>query len=472
MPVVRHTHVSLGLPPEIWAAVGVSCIYAATTTGYLSSADGKIMFWQAVALALHHSIHFPSPVQGPGSLIWNSKYGIGLSLLYLPGILLTRLIDPTLVAHAIRPTSPSQWELFAIAGTPVQIGVTVATTVLVSVLVRELGSSRRWALAAMLMYGIASPAFVYARLDFAQPLEGLCYVLAIVATLRANRLGSDKSRWVAACASILAVLTRPVEGTLLLPAILLTARGRKSRLIPIAGYLLGIAVTLLVNWLRFSSPLTTGYGAETFTTPLWVGLAGALLSPGRGLAWALPVSVFSPLGVRYLLRRGSGAVTFALVYLCIGLLLLVSAWNIWWGGYDWGLRLYLPAMPVVVALGTLGLAALEARVARIFSILVGGLGAFWCLPGVVENGYLYEVMANGTKASWALSAYPPSGAWQFFEGWLGRGTVGHTAYSDILWLVLAPASNGITIVFMFLLLLAGIATLSVSAAAALSPAGS
>ena len=58
----------------------------------------------------------------------------------------------------------------------------------------------------------------------------------------------------------------------------------------IVPVLAALAVAAWYNWLRFGSPLTTGYlPEERFATPFFEGFYGLLLSPGKGLFWYNPL---------------------------------------------------------------------------------------------------------------------------------------------------------------------------------------
>src|SRR2546430_9222851 len=68
------------------AAVALGCLYAALMSGHLHSIDGLLIYRQGMSIAYQHSLHFPTPIWW-GSSFTTSKYGIGLSLLYVPGLL-------------------------------------------------------------------------------------------------------------------------------------------------------------------------------------------------------------------------------------------------------------------------------------------------------------------------------------------------------------------------------------------------
>lgn len=124
-------------------------------------------------------------------------------------------------------------------------------------------------------------------------------------------------------------------------------------------FLLPIVVGLVLvggyNWIRFGSVFETGYAgdpqANGFATPLWVGLAGLLLSPGKGLFFYSPILLLFFGGIAHFARRRPAeAVLWAGV--CLPYLVACSAFSSWSGDYCWGPRylvLVLPFLFVPVA---------------------------------------------------------------------------------------------------------------------------
>lgn len=163
-----------------------------------------------------------------------------------------------------------------------------------------------------------------------------------------------------------------------------------------------------------ADPLSTaGYDRSDFyATPWGVGLPGLLTSPSRGLLIFSPALVAVPWGVWRLLRgcgdadagapdagkreplgqpaasatgraseppspeagtgAGDGAFALAAGAAALGSLLLYARWFEWWGGWCWGPRFLLEAMPAAVALFAVAHASLP-RVGRMVS---------WGLVGV------------------------------------------------------------------------------------------
>lgn len=459
---------------ELLVAVALMCVYFAVMSGRLYSMDGLFMYRQAWAIAFDHSIRFETPVWiWKPDPVWNSKYGIGLSLLYLPGILLFRrwFGDSTPVSLT-RPEPLDQFywselyldRLYTVGGAWVHAVVVAVTAYLLARLVAELGGSRRASVWAMLFYGLGSSAFVYAKGDFAQPLEGLCWVAAFLAAARFRRTGARRDVWLASAAVWYAVLTRPVEGSLLVPAVLALVAldlrpGERPSIrirtaLPVVGlYGLAFAITLLVNWARFGSPFVTGYEPqEGWRMPDTTRVLGVLVSPARGIIWEFPALVLAPLGFRALWRTSARWVAVAMVALAGVQLANVATWLMWWGGWNWGLRLFGPAIPLLAVLAGFGASALGPRTRRWLPGLLLLAGIAWAAPGIVTDllgGY--GLLADGPEGSWRIDAFPPYGAWQFLERWSPRAEIDWGSV-DNLWVRLTRTHGDLVLLVPALLL--------------------
>jgi hypothetical protein len=451
--------------PDLLAAAALSCVYLAVFSGHGYSLDGLLIYRQTVSIVDHHSLRFSTPIWW-GDTFATSKYGIGLSLLYLPGVAVARLFSssPT-------PGGPGSydWDLFyrdlvyTLGAAPIHLLIGVVTAYLVARLVRELGGGDAAALLALFAYGIASPAIVYARGDFSQPLLGLCLMAGLLAAIRYRRARGGVGLAVMAASLVLAVLTRPIEGSLLLPALLLlvpiAARpdaGLLRRFGPsgaIAGaYLLALALSGLVSWERTGTPLPTGYGGG-WTTPLWTGLAGLLLSPARSIILAFPLLLLAPLGMRRLWAAEQRPAVLAIGGLLLALLLNNALWSSWWGSSSWGPRLLIPALPLLAAPAAVGAVSLRPALRSwLPAILLLG-GVVWAVPGTVTDLLAgYGAAHDSPGRSWVIQGYPPLWALLHNRG----GAV------DILWLRLARGSHYLTLLVPAALLgLAGYLALAV-----------
>ena len=447
---------------ELLVALALLCCYLATMSGHLYSIDGLTMYRQGYSLAFHQSITMQPPFWW-GASIPTSKYGIGISLLYAPFMLpFFWLRDAIPVFHDAAYHGEMLYSdaLYAVAVAPVQALVTAASAYLVARTIRILGFGERAALWGLILYGLGSPALVYARGDYAQPLSGLCWIAAISAALLFRQSGRQRWLILSALAILYGVLTRVVDGSLALPAVMLLVvpdlRVRawrwdawRSLVILTAGWAAGIALTLLVNWMRFGSALNFGYGGESWTGSPLIGLAGSLISPGRGLLWSFPAIVLLIPGVRVLWGGRQRLVMAALVGLAVLELLNVSLWWIWWGGWDWGLRLFVPALPVLAVVAGCGVSALGPRLRWWLPAALLLLGFVWALPGVVTNllaGYM--TFGDGMR-SFNIQAYPPIGGWQWLKYLRAPdGGLMNTRVVDIVWLRYSRVTGNASLVLM------------------------
>jgi hypothetical protein len=431
--------------PELLAALALVLLYAASISGHTQSIDGTVLFRQAISLAVDHSIFFRHPEMMPGP-IWTGKYPIGLSVLYMPLIAVVSWLHPALTTAAATGPDNELWKLYLLTAEPAQILIAAGTALLVARVIRRLGGRTGLAMAGMALYGLASPALVYAHMDYAQPLLGLCWMLGIWAGLTAR--SNPSWGWLAAASLAIfgAVITRQIEGSLLLPVLALMSRRPSAWFCLAAGYVAGLSVDLGIQWWRHGNPLVTGYGNESFSTPILVGLTGSLFSPARGIVWSFPLVLLVPWGLLWLAQQGMKDIAILLPALCVALLVEVSIWWAWWGGYGYGLRLFVPALPVLAVIGTLGLSAISGWLRPWIAGAVFAAGLTWALPCVLTDMNAgYGALADQTSGSWKLIAYPPIGAWQFLHHWRGYGVV-DSGSADIIWLREARVTHDLSLV--------------------------
>jgi hypothetical protein len=401
---------------DVLAALGLACVYFALASGHYQSIDGMLTFQQARSILYDRSLVFREPFLWGGSIA-TSKYGIGLSLLYLPGLLAFSWLEP--YVHQARPMPMDYGRLYvdpvyAAGGVPLQIGITALSAYLVARFCRALGLSRSHALWGLVLYGLASPALSYARSDFAQPLLGLFWIGGLYAAFLHLKTGRRRELNLAGLAVFGSVLTRPVDGLLLTPAVLLMViwtaepkfKDRVQATMPvISGALVGVLVTLIVNYGRYGSLFSSGYVDEGWRTNLFVGLAGLLISPGRGVVWAFPAVLLAGIGT-VALARTHRPLAISVSATCVGLLLLMSGWHAWWGGVNWGPRLLVPTLPLLAVLAVAGIAELPQRRQAAMSLFLLLAGFAWALPTAIIDLNAYGGHFNGTRESFALEAHP------------------------------------------------------------------
>jgi hypothetical protein len=172
---------------------------------------------------------------------------------------------------------------------------------------------------------------------------------------------TDKRRCIAVSGFflIMAVWTRPSTILIVLPIATYVGLKKPRELVPfILGSLPPAIMMCVYSCSYFGSVLNLGQGRNIVADMNgpdavygtgWVGLAGVLISPARGLLVFTPVFIFSFIWLVRILRiwKQSGL----LPYLAIAVLIYIgfySQWKIWWGGYCFGYRMLSELVPILI----------------------------------------------------------------------------------------------------------------------------
>jgi hypothetical protein len=360
-------------------------VYLLTYSPRFHSSDGLAMFATAESLARRgewdaDQIRWMGLQQGTFGLDGHlyTRKGVGVSLLALPLVWLGLIVPgwgpatTALIFNAL---------------------VTAAAGALLLRYLQRLGYDDRVALVAGLIFGLATLAWPYAKTFFSDPLAGLCLVVAALAMLHFSDTGRAADALWAGLALAVSVATRyanavmiPLFGLLLLKSqigkhlhcaqaqvsanqqISKSANQRSAisnsqspisnpqSLISSLRAWFAFGVPLVVtaiaiaffNVARYGDPLNTGYlPEESFGGIWWQGIAGLLISPGRGLFLYAPVLLMAlPAAPTFFRRHGvQAALVWAII---LAHLLLYSKWFMWHGGYAWGPRFMAPTLPFFV----------------------------------------------------------------------------------------------------------------------------
>lgn len=320
-------------------------------------------------------------------------------------------------------------------------GVALTNAVLVAALcallfalLREIGYSPRVALAATAAAAVASPLWVYAKDFFAEPLAALGLLMFALFLERAAASASWRAALASGAGLGISILARFAHLALLPLALLVVAHalaeprlGRRRAWRLGISMALGLALFLAVgawwNWLRFGAVLASGYGDELqlWTTPPLLGLRGLLLSPGRGLLPHFPLLLLALAMTPGAWRRSARWTAFAWGTLAV-LLAVYCRWHGWDGGWCWGPRFLVPAVPLLALV-----------VAPFFA--ASGLGPWRRVAGYVLLALSAVVSFAGTVVSytdfdqalrhaggplpylevvrWSWRAFPPIAYWSF-----------------------------------------------------------
>ncbi|MGC8878671.1 MAG: glycosyltransferase family 39 protein [Anaerolineae bacterium] len=272
--------------------------------------------------------------------------------------------------------------------------VTAISAVFLFFIARELEYGEREALTAGLVFGLATLAWPYAKTCFSEPLASLCLLIAFWAVLHFSRSGSSAMAIIAGIALALAVATRyanvvmvPLFGAFLIyrawQQIGLNRWGTPTLWRTIGAFVLplatGAVLLAIYNTSRYGNPLDTGYLAEERFDGDWLqGIVGLLVSPGRGLFLYAPILLLALPAAPAFYRRFRSTAVFAYA-IVLGHVLLYSKWFMWHGGYAWGPRFMVPAVPFLV-LGILPAIEWAQRSVRWQGVLI----ALVILSGLVQ----------------------------------------------------------------------------------------
>jgi hypothetical protein len=360
-------------------------VYLLTYSPRFHSSDGLAMFATAESLARRgewdiDQIRWMGLQQGTFGLDGHlySRKGAGVSVLALPLAWLGLTIPgwgtatTALVFNAL---------------------VTAATAVVLVRYLQALGYDDRVALTAGLTFGLATLAWPYAKTFFSDPLAALCLTVAALGLLHFRDTGRSINTFGAGLALAVAIATRyanvvliPFFGLLLLKyqianqQISKSANQQISKLpnhkspipdgLPASPHrpagagqgagnlrawvafgmpLIAIASAIAYyNVTRYGNPLNTGYlPQENFSGILWQGIAGLMISPGRGLFLYAPVLLIMLPAIPSFFRRHRAEAALAGTIILIHLL-LYGKWFMWHGGYAWGPRFMVPTLPFFV----------------------------------------------------------------------------------------------------------------------------
>jgi hypothetical protein len=324
-----------------------------TTKGHLEIIDTDYSVRTAIAIVEDGSMliepvdqrvvdRFPKIV---GTNKIYSQYGIGLAIIFLPAVILGKLIALL--------TSIDQRVLIDFILSFYNIPFALLGLYFFKSILLHFKVSQRRANLCMILLFTCTGYWKYSVTDFSE-ITQICFLLgAVKFSLSKN---PNKWKWVSLwCALLVAV---KLVYVVLLPLFFIYAIFQSSnsinkkvfitRCLDFSTFILPIGIFLaLLNFFRFGNIFESGYGAEAssfsfqFLQRDWLDF---LISFQRGIFPFNPILLFSIIGcffipkenIRFFLFIGSIIVVWYL---------LMCFWKSYLGGYCWGNRLLLPIIP-------------------------------------------------------------------------------------------------------------------------------
>ena len=340
--------------------------YLLIMSGEQYSSPGFRSFQTARMLVGHGTVFFDPPLRW-GADRWNTSItGIGQALVYVPALVPLRFLRPELFAKDFfDPNLEYNMkylvnDLYLYAASWTMPLLSALACVFLYLIARRRDMSVRYSVFATLICGVASPFTPQTKWDMSQPTMTFCLLGALWFVMRGlERKGYGN--WIGAGLLLAFGILNRLEMTLLLPFFVLliimpdiiTFRPEwRKRLVPTFLFLgaasLGLVGYMFTNWIRFGSPLNSGYASSFFDGPTFLeGMSGFVYSPGEGMLWYFPLFIPALIGLWGMLRKkltwafAVGGMIFFFWFFYGGI------FDDWGGGWSWGPRYLVPFVPLL-----------------------------------------------------------------------------------------------------------------------------
>lgn len=263
-----------------------------------------------------------------------------------------------------------------VAGIPPDNAVTImnqlfaaATVVLIFVFSASLGYSRRASVLTSIFYGLGTMAWYYSKDPGDHVIETFFILLSVYYMYQYAATRRLSALLLSSAFIGIGILTRPTSILVIPPLFLMImiyswsdrpfAKVSKKIINDLLLFCLALSPFLLIiawyNFIRFGSPLETGYGLQAerlnldfFTgTPLLTGLAGFLTSPGKGFFFYSPIALLYFFSLKPFVRRHPG-LAGCFIMTVMTYLLFMSKNVYWHGDSAWGPRYLFVATPYLI----------------------------------------------------------------------------------------------------------------------------
>jgi hypothetical protein len=333
-------------PVSRWLLLVAALIYLFTAKGYQEVSDTSFSLRTAEAIVTRGRLDIPPSAGSTRSATDGksySKYGIGLPLAFVPAVALSHLMA------AATKLPPLEIAGFLISF--LNVPFTLLTLILFGQLLIQFGATPWYARLLTSGLAVGTLCWRYAVYDFSEGMQATLLLLAVYGVV-----GRSPGRLAAGGLGFAGLVLVKLVNAVLLPILVCYLLWRPwppwgSRVraaVFVSPVVLALGLVGLLNAARFGSPLETGYGAEArqfIPAQLPDTLPRLLGSADKGLLVFCPVLALGILGWPAFIHRSPREAA-----LCGGLvlvnLLVAGAWHSWVGGWSWGPRLLVPAIPL------------------------------------------------------------------------------------------------------------------------------
>ncbi len=373
----------------LWLFAAFQFFYLLTSTGRVRTPDEYNTLYTTESLVLRGSTAVPQAVQLHNFYGRYDRHGEpraayppGQALLCVPYYALGQYLLARL------PGIPAEDTDLVVAFSSCLSSATFSalTVMFFFLLMVGIETPLRTALFAAVVVGLGTPIFAYSGWLYSEPLSAAIFVgMAWMLFGRGHSPITLRTASIAGLVLGLATTVRPTNVlAILVFAVAVLVRDGKPALgaafVLCATSAIGVAILFAHNTVLFGGPFEFGYptaaeGAKrlnTFDTPLWKGLYGFLLSPGKSIFIFAPPVILALAGLRRLWKLERGAATVATL-LPLLYLFFYARYTQWEGGYCVGPRYLVPSI-VLLCLGLgpiLASGAASMKKTALFALVLG-----------------------------------------------------------------------------------------------------
>jgi len=346
--------------------------YYFTNAGWVKGGDEAFMIKVAEQVAAKGQIGFSKEelpeaehpvgrydIARSASGLYYVKWGLGQSLVEVPFL----WIHQAFFKRPL-PDRADQSEVYAYTASELMALILCPSAVsalgcfLVYLFALRLNYSKRLSILLSLLYGLTTMVWPYSKSLMSETTLNVALLAGVYGAWRyvAN---SSKAMLAAAGACLGFALITKVMSVLIAVVVVfyvLVASPRKTTIRDLVlffapPFLAFLGIQAWHNFIRYGGIWQFGYGtgrgAMGFCTPLYVGLWGLFLSPGKSFFLYTPLAILSLLSLRCFFQKNKAE---ALLFLSIVIIYTLphARWCLWAGDWAWGPRFLLVIIPYLI----------------------------------------------------------------------------------------------------------------------------
>lgn len=379
-------------------------VYIFSAKGYIQVSDTSFSLQTAQAIVTngHLDIPYVAPytLRGPDGRSY-SKYGIGLALYYVPWV----AASDALSSFTGLPVHELTGFLVSFANIP----FAMLTLVLFAKLIKLFRVTGVYAWLLPLGLGLGTLTWRYAAYDFSEEMQMGLLILAVYGVARGTPKAIISGAWGFAGLFLVKLVYAAFFPLFLL--YLITRPGELRHRIRSAAlftfpFVLACCFVAWLNEVRFGNPLESGYGSEGrqfIPLQLWHTVPQLLGSLDKGLFIFCPILILGVFGWKEFASRYRPEAALC-GGLLVGNLILAGAWHSWEGGWSWGPRLLVPAIPLWLLPAAFWFTRRQSRVQLWIFALLTLTSILVQIPGVLADQEVQHIKLDMLTAQEQRSA--------------------------------------------------------------------